>query len=96
MHDRVEAPQWSRRGKSVDHNLSSLNIKNFSYTLVTPPLELAVDDSGYTSHFFPTTRPCDNKVPALYGGKLVCMPNGEIMVAMHTALLSFPKPTLES
>ena len=80
----------------MEHNLSSSLNNNLIYTLVTPPLELEVADSGYTSHFLPTTCPCDYKVPVLYGGKNVRMPNGETMVATHTALLPLTNPPLAS
>ena len=67
---------------------------HFRYTLVTPPVELAVADSGCTSHFLSATCSCDNKVSVVHGGKCLRMPNGETMVATHTPLLPFPQPPL--
>ena len=75
----------------MHYNLSSCFNNSFGYSLVTPPLELAVAESGCTSHFLPTTSPCNEKVSVSYGRKRVCMPNGETMVATYTALLPFPQ-----
>ena len=69
---------------------------HFSYTLVTPSVALAFTNSGFTSHFLPSTCPCDNKLTVFHGGKRVRMPNGEIMLATHTALLPFPYLPLAS
>ena len=78
----------------MDHKLNSY--KNFSYTLVTQPLELTVDDSGCTSRYLPSTCPCDNKVPVLYGGNHVGNLNGVTMVASQKALLPLPQLYLAS
>ena len=69
---------------------------HFSYTLVTPPVELSVAGSGCNSHFLPSTCPCNNKFAVVHGVKRVCMPNGETMLATHTALIPFPQLPLAS
>ena len=73
----------------MDYNLSSYLNNSFSYSLVTPSLDLSIADCDCTIYFLPTTCPCDYKVPVLYGGKRVRIPNGETMVATHTVLLTF-------
>ena len=80
----------------MDYNISSCLNNIFGYSLVTPPLELAVADSIYTSYFLPTTSPCDDKVPVMYGRKRVRVPNGETMVATHMAILPFPQLPLSA
>ena len=91
MQGGAEEAKLHRRGKADVNNLSRSLHNNFSYTLVTPPVELAVTDSGCTSHFLPATCPCDNKVAVVHGGKRVGIPNGETMVATHISLLPFPQ-----
>ena len=71
----------------MEHKLRSSLFLKFCCTLVAPSLDLAVADSGCTSHLLFTNLPYDNKVPVLYGGKRVKMHNGETMVATHTSLL---------
>ena len=90
----AEAQKWHRRSNLDVVNLSSSFKKHFSYTLLTPPVDLTVADSGCTSHFLPETCPCDNNVAVVHGGKRVRIPNGETMVATYTALLYFPQPSL--
>ena len=82
MQGVAELPQYSRSGETVHSIRSSLN-NSFSYTIVNPYLEVAVVESGCTSHFLLTTSPCDDKVPVLYGVKYVRMPNGETMTKTH-------------
>ena len=94
MQGGEEATKLHRMVKAAVNNLSSLLNNHFSYTILIPPVELAVVDSGCTSHFLPATCPCDNKVAVVHGGKCVRMPNGETMVATHTSLLPFPQPPL--
>ena len=96
MQGGAEAKKGHSRGKSAVNDLSSSLNNHFSYTLVTPPVELAVANSGCTSHFLPSTCPCEKKVAVVHGGKRVHMPNGETMVATHTALLPFPQSLLST
>ena len=51
----LKATKLHERSKSVVHNLSSSFKNNLIYTLVTPHVEFAVSNSGYTSHFFQDT-----------------------------------------
>ena len=83
-------------GKAAVNNLSSSLNNHFCYTLVTPPVELSVADSGCTSHVLLATCPWNNKVTVVHGGKRVHIPNGETMVATHTALLPFPQLPLDA
>ena len=73
------------------NNISSTLKHHLSYTLVTPPLELAVSDSGCTSHSPLANCPCENNVAVLHVGKRVRIPNVETIVATHTALPPLPK-----
>ena len=92
MQGGAESTQKNERGEEVVNDLSSFLKHHLSYTLVTPPLELTVTDSGCTSHLLPATCPCENKVAVLHGGKYVHMPNCEEMVATHTYPLPFTQP----
>ena len=96
MQGRAEAQKLHRRGKAAIYNLGSLLNNHFSYTLVTPPVELSVAGSGCNSHVLPSTCPCNNKFAVVHGVKRVCMPNGETMLATHTALIPFPQLPLAS
>ena len=94
MQGRAEATKRNRRGELVVNKLSSTLNHHLSYTLATPPVELAVANYVCTSHLFPATFLCDNKVAVLHGGKRVGMPNGETMVETRTSLIPFPQPLL--
>ena len=92
MQGGAEATKRNRRVEAVINNLISTLNHLLSYTLVTPPVELAVADSGCTSYFLPATCACDNKVAVLHVEKRVRMTNGETMVETHKAILPFPQP----
>ena len=87
----MDAKNRHRRSKAAVNNLSSSLNNNFSYTIVTSPVELAVVESSFTSHFLSATCSCNNQVALVHLGQLVSIHNGETMVAMHRAQLPFPQ-----
>ena len=65
-------------------------VANTIAPLILVTNNLAIVDSGCTSHFLGPTTPCTNE-SSTSNGIIVGVPNGSSICASHTALLPFPQ-----
>ena len=79
----------------VNINENYINYIQSNPKLVQPMDNLAVGDTGTTGHYLNLDLPCGNKKQAFHQFSIQ-MPNGEIIMSMHTALLSRPELPLQA
>ena len=73
----------------LDKDIVNINDIYINYIQYNPKLvqELAVVDTGTTGHYLTLDLPCDNKQLAI-SPLPIRMPNREIIMSTHTAVLS--------